>query len=142
MYESCLEKQRKVKELFASCQNEEMKYEKIIELGKQQARLDEKEKTAQNFVPGCQSQMYLRSYLRDGKMFFEADSDALISFGLAAILIKAYNGEDPETVLKCPPTYLEELGIGASLTPSRANGLYSIHLRMKQDALKLYMQSH
>lgn len=139
MFESCLEKQQKVKALFAACQNEELKYQKIIELGKQQPRLKEKDKVPQNFVPGCQSLMYLSSQLKGGQVFFEADSDALISFGLAAILIKVYSGETPETILKCPPTYLEELGIGASLTPSRANGLYSIHLRMKQDALKFYM---
>lgn len=85
--------------------------------------------------------MYLHSFLRDGKVFFEGESDALISSGLAAILIRTYNGESPETILKCPPDFLEDLGISASLTPNRANGLYSIHLRMKQDALKWLMRS-
>lgn len=80
--------------------------------------------------------MYLRSVKKGDVIQFEAASDALISAGLAAILIMAFSGEAPETILKCPPSYLEELGISASLTPNRANGLYSIHLRMKQDALK------
>ena len=73
-------------------------------------------------------------------MTFEAEADALISAGLAALLTQVYSGETPETILKCPPTYLDEIGISASLTPNRANGLYSIHLRMKQEALKLLMK--
>lgn len=140
MYESCLHKQQVVKDLFLSCQTEEAKYQKIIELGRQLPRLAEKDKIPTNIVKGCQSTMYLYSYLVEDKIIFEAESDALISAGLAAILLMVYSGETAETILKCPPTYLDELGIGASLTPSRANGLYSIHLRMKQDALKHLMQ--
>lgn len=140
MYESCLAKQQQVKDLFSSCPTEEKKYDKIIELGRTLPPYPPEEKKPENFVPGCQSIMYLTSKLENGKVYFAAESDALISAGLAAILIQVYNGESPETILKCPPAYLEELGISASLTPNRANGLYSIHLRMKQDALKLYMK--
>lgn len=136
MFTSCLEKQQKVKELFQSCKTEEAKYQKIIELGRQLPSLEEQYKIPANFVKGCQSKMYLRTYWIGDQLVFEADSDALISAGLAALLIQVYSGETPETILKCPPTYLDDLGISASLTPSRANGLYSIHLRMKQDALK------
>lgn len=140
MFESCLEKQQKMKNLFTACPSEEKKYEKIIEMGRALPPLSVQDKTPENFVKGCQSTMYLKSKLENGKVYFTADSDALISAGLAAILLQVYNGEAPEVILKCPPTYLEDLGISASLTPNRANGLYSIHLRMKQDALKLYMQ--
>lgn len=136
MFESCLEKQNEIKKIFQSCPTEEAKYQKIIELGRLLPPLAEKEKKAENLVKGCQSIMYLHTYELEGRLMFEAQSDALISLGLAAILLKVYSGETPETILKCPPTYLEELGISASLTPSRANGLYSIHLRMKQEALK------
>lgn len=126
--------------LFADCSTEDQKYQKLMELGKEQAHLSPADKTPENQVKGCQSTMYLTSRLDDGKVIFAGESDALISAGLGMIMIKVYSGEPPEAVLKCPPTFLEELGIGANLTPSRANGLYSIHLRMKQDALKLYMQ--
>lgn len=136
MYSSCLEKQNQVRALFGACLSEEDKYQKIIELGRQQPPLEAAYKTSDNIVKGCQSIMYLRSYMKDNIVLFEAESEALISSGLAAILIKVYSGETPESILKCPPSYLEDLGIQASLTPSRANGLYSIHLRMKQDALK------
>ncbi len=139
MYESCLKKQQQIKELFTSCANEEARYEKIIELGRAHPPLDEAYKIPENIVKGCQSTVYLRSHMEDDTVKFEAESDALISAGLAMILIKVYSGETPEAILKCPPDYLEELGISASLTPSRANGLYSIHLRMKQDALKLLL---
>lgn len=140
MYESCLKKQNQIKELFSQCPTEELKYQKIIELGRQQPPLPDRDKVPQNLVKGCQSTMYLRSRLEGNVVKFDADSDALISAGLAAILIKVYSDETPETILKCPPNYLEDLGLSASLTPNRANGLYSVHLRMKQDALKFYMQ--
>lgn len=140
MFESCLSKQNQMKALFHQCPSEDAKYQKIIELGRQQPPLEARHKTSENIVKGCQSVMYLHSFLKDGATYFEAESEALISLGLAAILIQVYNGESPEVVLKCPPTYLEELGISASLTPNRANGLYSVHLKMKQDALKLLIQ--
>lgn len=137
MYENCLEKQRAVKEMFLACPTEEAKYEKIIELGQKQQPLAKEYKTPENLVKGCQSQVYLHSFKKDDRIIFEAEADALISAGLATLLIQVYSGETAETILKCPPSYLDELGISSSLTPSRANGLYSIHLRMKQDALKL-----
>lgn len=141
MYLSCLEKQRKIADLFAACPTKEAKYQKIMELGRQLPRLDPQIKTAENIVRGCQSTMYLHSSQEGNSIIFSADSEALISAGLAAILIAVYSGEEPETILKCPPDYLEGLGIQASLTPSRANGLYSIHLRMKQDALKFLLKT-
>lgn len=140
MFDSCLEKQQQIKDIFLACASEDAKYEKIIELGQQQTPLADIYKTNENLVKGCQSQMYLRAYWADDKVMFEAESDALISAGLAVLLTKVYSGESPEVILKCPPTYLDELGIQASLSPNRANGLYNIHLRMKQDALKMIVE--
>ncbi len=136
-YLSCLEKQQKVKDLFVNCTTEEDRYKKIIELGALLKPLPPEFKVDVNCVHGCQSTLYLRSWVEKGKVFFEAESDALISRGLAYLLIVAYSGEEPEAVLKCPPDFLEELKITASLSPNRASGLYSMHLRMKQDALKI-----
>lgn len=129
-----------MRRLFTTCKTEEERYEKIMELGKKSKKLCHENKTEENLVPGCQSVMHLFSYLRDGLVYFEAESDALISSGLAALLTNVYSGESPETILKCPPDYLQELEISTSLTPHRANGLYSIHLKMKQDALKLMIE--
>lgn len=141
MSSSCNEKQKYMISLFASCSDEEARYCKIIELGRLLPLMDEKYKVSENLVKGCQSAMYLRSYVRDHCLFFDVFSEALISAGLAAILVNVYSGETAETVLTYPPSYLEQLGIDTSLTPSRANGLYSIHLKMKQDALKFLMQA-
>ena len=137
MFDSCLKKQRQLKEMFLACPSVEAKYEKIIELGREQIALTPAAKIPENIVAGCQSQMYLHAYWSGDKIIFESESDALISAGLAALLVNVYSGETAETILKCPPTYLDEIGINASLTPNRASGLYSLHLRMKQEALKM-----
>ncbi len=141
IFYSCLKKQQLLKQQFVGCVSQESKYEKIIELGRNLPKMDASEKIPENIVKGCQSIVYLSSHLQDGKLKFYASSEALISSGLAMLLIEVYNGEAPETVLQCPPLFLEELGIHASLTPGRANGLSNIYLRMKQEALKYLVTS-
>ena len=113
----------------------EQKYQTIIELGRALSPLPIEFKTPDRIVKGCQSALYLHSFLKDGQLFFNASSEALISAGLAALLIAVYSGESPETVLKRPPDFLAEIGIPSALSLSRSNGLAHIHLRMKQDAL-------
>ncbi|QZA58573.1 SufE family protein [Candidatus Rhabdochlamydia porcellionis] len=135
-FESCLCKQSLIKKIFDSYITPEEKYQKIIELGKTLPPYPSLDKTPEYLVKGCQSTMYLRSYLKDAKMYFEAYSEALISSGLAALLLSVYQGEFPEVILKCPPLFLEEIGLYAALSPSRSNGLSSLFLRMKQESLK------
>lgn len=141
MFDSCLNKQKQVERLFADCRTREDIYQKIIELGRQLPPLNEVDKTENNRVQGCQSQTYLSVIFQDGVLTFAASSDALISAGLAALLILVYNNEPPEVLLKCPPEFLERLQIQTSLTPNRSNGLYSMHLKMKQEALAKLVQS-
>lgn len=138
---TCMEKQKQMLITFQNCKNIEDRYKMIITMGREQKPLLSKYKTNENLVKGCQSTMYLYSYAKDGLLYFESESEALISSGLAILLTKIYSGEKPETILKCPPKYLEELSIHASLSPSRSNGLASLHLRMKQEALK-YFSTH
>ncbi len=114
----------------------EQVYQQIMLFGKQLPPFDPEWKKEENLVPGCQSIMYLHASLKEGRLYFAAHSEALISAGLAAILISVYDGETPETILKAEPTFLEELNIPGSLTPGRANGLASLWLKMKQAALK------
>ena len=121
---------------FFTQQQESCSIQIIIDLGKSLPKLDSAFKVPENRVKGCQSIVYLHTQKMDRVLLFSAESDALISQGLAALLIKVYSGETPDTLLKCPPTFLEELDIPSSLTPNRANGLYSMHLRMQQEALK------
>lgn len=130
-----------LKEMFSSFLTPEKKYQKIIELGCGLDNLADDKKIPENIVQGCQSTVFLHSFLENGQLYFQAEADALISAGLAALLIFVYSGETPETILKSDPSFLEDLGIANNLTLNRANGLYSIHLRMKQDSLKLHMCS-
>lgn len=141
MFESCMAKQAAIKSIFENLTTSEGKYEKIIEFGKNLPKLNDQFKTSEHLVSGCQSQTYLIASKENDLVYFEIASDALISAGLAALLLNVYSGESAETILKCPPTFVDDIGISASLSPSRANGLYSIHLRMKQEALKLLLAS-
>lgn len=127
-----------IKDLFKNCTSPQEKYQKIIELGKQLPAFPEEKKISENIIQGCQSIVYFDSKLQNGKLFFSAYSDALISSGLAYLLITAYNDHSPEFILKTPPTFLQQLQINTSLTPGRSNGLASMFLRMQQDALKYF----
>lgn len=125
-----------LKKRFTDCSSQEHIYHQIILLGKELPSLPEKFKQEKFLVQGCQSQVYLHSFLEGNKMVYEADSEGLIAKGLAALLTLVYSGEAPEIVLTTPLDYLDEIGLKNALTPSRTNGLLSIHLRMKQEALK------
>ncbi len=140
-FNTCFEKQTKVIDSFRDCPDEESKYKRIILLGKKLAPLSSEEMCEKNLVSGCQSKMYLHSEFIKGKIYFRAYSDALISAGLATLMLDVYSGESPETILKCPAQHLESLKIHTSLSPTRSNGLSSLYLRMKQDALRFLMQS-
>lgn len=129
-----------LKKELSSLPSREVLYQKIMEKGKKLPAFNPLWKCEQNRVVGCQSLMYLYS-VYDGRMVsFYASSDALISSGLAALLIEIYSGEPPDTILLTPPSFIEELGIPSVLTPGRANGLASLYLKMKQEALRHLIQ--
>lgn len=136
------EKAQEIKNLFHSCQTPEERYLKIIELGKGLKAMPAEEKIPERIVPGCQSIVYLSAKLENGKIYFNAASEALISAGLAALLLYMYSGQEPTFVIKNPPTFLSDLGIIASLSPARSNGLASMYLRMQQEALKQLTGKH
>jgi sulfur transfer protein SufE len=128
-----------LKSEFSSLPSREILYQKIMEWGKKLPLFKPEWKSEENRVTGCQSLMYLYSCYEKGNVYFYASSDAFISAGLAALLIEVYNGEPPDTIFITPPTFLEELGIPSVLTPGRANGLASLYLKMKQEAVR-YLQ--
>ena len=134
---NCLKNQAEIELLFKDSLTPDQRYQKIIFLGKQLPAYPQEYKLPDKIVPGCQSIMYLHAFLENDRMRFLAQSEALISAGLAALLIKAYDQEHPEVVLKCPPLFLEKIGIPASLSLSRSNGLASLFLKMKQETIKL-----
>lgn len=133
-------KQQQIRGLFTSLTTPEAKYEKIIQLGKTLPDIDPSLKVEKNLVQGCQSQMYLVSALENNKVFFTAFSDALISSGLAYLLISAYNNQSPEIILKEPPHFLEDLGLFSLLSPIRSNGVKSLYLKMQQETVLLMHQ--
>ena len=134
MVDSCKAKQEHVKELFSGAATPEEKYQVLIDLGKNQPHLSAEEKTENALVRGCQSRTYLKTVFEGGLLYLYAESDALISAGLAQLITMVYSGERPETILATPAVYIEELGIRASLSPGRANGLANILLRVRQEA--------
>ena len=138
-FETCLNKQKALKEIFANCLTTEAKYTKIIDLGQKLPQLTPSHHLPENLVEGCQSVMYLVTTSENGVMSFKVYSEALISRGLAALLIFIYEGESPETLLKCPPDALSELGIQQTLTPGRSNGLFNLYLKMKQQTLNFLL---
>ncbi|PIS03252.1 MAG: SufE [Chlamydiae bacterium CG10_big_fil_rev_8_21_14_0_10_42_34] len=135
MSETFQKKCAEIKNKFAALSTEE-RYHLLMEMGRKLPPFPEDFKTPDRIVSGCQSVLYLNTSIIEGKLFFDAHTDALISAGLAALLISVYSGQSAESILKNPPSFITELGLDASLSPSRSNGLAQIHLRMKQEALK------
>lgn len=131
-----------IKKRFQSFQSPTDKYNLLMDLGKKLPSIDPKHKTEKSLVKGCQSQLFLHAEVRENKVFFSASSDALISSGLAALLIFIYNGETIETILSNPPNFLQDLGIYTSLSPNRSNGLANIYLKMKLLAILLVHESN
>jgi len=140
-FKSCLDSQERLRECFSSRHTAEEKYTKVIEMGRSLEPYPKEDKTPTHLVKGCQSLLYLKSSYHEGKMHFLAASDALISAGLAALLLMIYEGEPPEAILKCPPAVLKDLELTSYLSPSRANGLRSLYLRMQQDAIQVLQKS-
>ena len=102
------------------------KYEYIIELGKGVPAIAENEKTEDNLIKGCQSRVWLSCRVEDGKLYFAADSDAIITKGIISLLIRVYNGQAPADIMANEPEFIGEIGLQENLSPTRANGLVSM----------------
>lgn len=111
------------------------KYRYIIDLGKELAPYPEAERTEDNKVRGCQSQVWLHASNREGKLFFEGDSDAHIVKGLVALLLRTYSGHSPKEILDTPLTFIDEIGLSSHLSPTRSNGLAAMVKQIKAYAL-------
>lgn len=113
------------------------KYEYIIELGKSLPLIDDEFKTKDRLISGCQSQVWVQAENHDGIMQFTADSDAIITKGIIALLIRVVNNEKPEEIVKCDFNFINEIGLQEHLSPTRSNGLLSMIKYIKTNALKL-----
>lgn len=107
------------------------RYKHIIKQGRELEPLDEEYKVEENLVRGCQSQVWLHTTLEDGNVIFEADSDAAITKGLVALMVRFYSGQDPDTIIATSPSFIKKIGMEQHLSPTRSNGLASMVKQMK-----------
>ena len=111
------------------------KYQLLIDLGNEQQPLDEKYKTEQNLIDGCQSRVWLQADMVDGKVVFQAESDALLVKGIVTLLIRVLSGHTPAEILEADLYFIEQIGLRAHLSPTRSNGLLAMLKQMKLYAL-------
>ncbi len=111
------------------------KYEYIIQLGKDLPLIDEQYKTDDNLIKGCQSRVWLHADYREGKLFFTADSDALITKGLVSMVVQVLSGHTPKEIADADIHFVDDIGLRSHLSPTRSNGLLSMLKQMKMYAI-------
>lgn len=111
------------------------KYEYMIELGKSLPVIDQIHKTEQNIIKGCQSKVWLHAEFDDNKIKFTADSEAIITKGIVAILIRVFSNQSPSEILNSNSNFIDEIGLKEHLSPTRANGLVSMIKQIKMYAI-------
>lgn len=114
----------------------ESKYEHIIDLGKSLPLIQPALKTDERVIPGCQSRVWLNAELHNGKMIYTADSDAIITKGMIALLVRVLSHQHPTAVMEAKLDFIDKIGLKEHLSPTRANGLLSMVNEMKKEALK------
>ncbi|MFC2456696.1 MAG: SufE family protein [Prevotella intermedia] len=116
------------------------KYQMLIDLGNDLEGLDAEYKNEQNLIDGCQSRVWLQCDIKDGKLVFTADSDALITKGIIALLIRVVSGHTPKEILDTDLYFIERIGLHQHLSPTRSNGLLSMVKKIKAYALAFNMK--
>jgi len=111
------------------------KYEHIIEIGNSVPKIDEKYKDEAHEIKGCQSKVWLHSELKEGHIFYTADSDAIITKGLVGLVIRVFSGHTPEEIIKADISFIDKIGLHEHLSPTRSNGLTAMIKQIKFDAL-------
>ena len=135
------ELQEEIIEEFAFFDDWMQRYEHMIALGKSLPLIDPKYKTDQYIIKGCQSKVWLHAELQDGKMALTADSDAIITKGIVALLIKVFNNQTPEAVVAAELDFIDEIGLKEHLSPTRAHGLVSMIKQIKLYAVAYQTQT-
>lgn len=129
------ERQDEIIEEFAGFDDWMDKYQLLIDLGNEQAPLDEKYKTEQNLIDGCQSRVWLQADYADGKIHFQAESDALIVKGIVTLLIRVLDDATPQEILDADLYFIDEIGLKEHLSPTRSNGLLAMIKQMRMYAV-------
>jgi cysteine desulfuration protein SufE len=115
----------------------EGKYEHLIELGKSLPIISPANKTDDKLIKGCQSKVWMNSELHDGKIIFTADSDAIITKGMVALMVRVLSNQNPQDIVNADLAFIDKIGLKEHLSPTRANGLVSMIKQMKIDAYVL-----
>lgn len=116
------------------------RYEHMIELGKSLPLIEEKYKIQDNLIKGCQSKVWVHAQMSDEKLVFTADSDAIITKGIIAILIRVFSNQHPKDIIEADTGFIDEIGLKEHLSPTRANGLVSMIKQLKMYAVAYQTQ--
>lgn len=123
--------QQEIIEEFALFDDWMDKYEHLIGLGKSLPLISDQYKTDEFLIKGCQSKVWLRADQKEGRVYYSADSDAIITKGIVSVLIRAFSGLSAQDIAKAPTDFIKEIGLSDHLSPTRANGLVSMIKQMK-----------
>jgi len=116
------------------------KYQHLIDLGKSLPIINEAHKTDDKIIKGCQSRVWLDAQLDNDKVVYKADSDAIITKGIVAVLVRAYSNQSPDDILNADTSFIDDIGLKEHLSPTRANGLVAMIKQMKIYALAYQTQ--
>ena len=132
--------QNEIVEEFSLFDDWMQRYEYMIELGKSLPLIDPEYKTEDNIIKGCQSKVWIHADLEDDKLVFTADSDAIITKGIIAILIRVFSNQHPDAILGADTSFIDKIGLKEHLSPTRANGLVSMIKQLKMYAIAFKTQ--
>jgi len=130
-----IEVQNEIIDEFSLFEDWMQRYEYMIELGKSIELIDSSKKIDSNLIKGCQSKLWLHAELNDNKLIFKADSEAIITKGIAAVLLRVFSNQTPEDILNANLDFVDKIGLKEHLSPTRANGLISMIKQIKYYAL-------
>ena len=132
--------QNEIAEDFSMFEDWMQRYEDMIELGKSLPLIEEQYKTEDNIIKGCQSKVWVHAELEGDKLVFTADSDAIITKGIIAILIRAFSNQKPKDIIEANTDFIDKIGLKDHLSPTRANGLVSMIKQLKLYAIAYQTQ--
>jgi cysteine desulfuration protein SufE len=127
--------QNEIIEEFSLFEDWMQRYEYMIELGKSIELIDTSKKIDSNLIKGCQSKLWLHAELKNNKLIFKADSEAIITKGIAAVLLRVFSNQTPKDILNANLDFVDKIGLKEHLSPTRANGLISMIKQIKYYAL-------
>lgn len=132
--------QKEIIDEFAMFDDWMQRYEYMIELGKSLPLIEERYKTDDNLIKGCQSKVWVHAEMQEDKLVFTADSDAIITKGIVAILIRVFSNQKPQHIIEADTDFIDEIGLKEHLSPTRANGLVSMVKQIKMYAIAYQTQ--